>query len=381
MTTRIALDGEPVDSVGVTAALFPESGGCSSVYSTVLYSTYSGPVQPVADIKANGSDGPVAVPQGEPLSVTAALDPGSDSGKPADWWVLANASSGRSKWFTYDLNNGIWAPGLKPSDQKGLADLALTEVLSTSALPPGKYVFYFGVDLVMNGKVDLGDMIYDSVEVTVQHFLPRLIGHWDFEEGSGTTALDASGNLLHGSISNAGYSAGKVGNYALDFNGTDSYVEVPYNPRLNPDSVAISCWFKFRQQGGMADLLDKGHGTGTSPYFGGYALQADDAGTCVGGLYGNGAAHVGPGAWCGADDGQWHHMAVNLGAEGSALYVDGALVSEVPGEGAIVDNESPLYLGRHRAVGRYFNGLIDDLRIYDGPLSAAEIQALYDLGR
>ncbi|MEW6380156.1 MAG: LamG domain-containing protein [bacterium] len=209
---------------------------------------------------------------------------------------------------------------------------------------------------------------------------PHLIGHWDFEEGSGGTALDHSGNLLHGTIFNASYAAGKVGDYALDFNGSDSYVEVGYSPLLNPDSIAISLWFKPRDtQQYCADLLDKGHGWGTNPYYSGYVLQYDiPYGYRIEALYGNGAGFPGLMSEPGFNDNQWHHMVANLGAAGMAVYIDGVLVDEAPGQGAIAGNDSPLFFGRHRYLGRFFNGLIDDIRIYDGPLSQSEVTALFE---
>lgn len=43
-----------------------------------------------------------------------------------------------------------------------------------------------------------------------------------------------------------------------------------------------------------------------------------------------------------------------------------------------MDNDSPLFFGRHRYLGRYFNGLIDDIRIYDSPLSQSKVTELYN---
>lgn len=205
-----------------------------------------------------------------------------------------------------------------------------------------------------------------------------LIGHWDFEEGSGTTALDISGNSLNGVISNATYTTGKVGNYALDFNGSDSFVQVSYSALLNPDSIGISLWFKpGANQQTHADLLDKGHGVGTDPYYGGYVLQYYWDSSTISAGYGNGTTFPGVNSGGSYKDGQWHHMVANLGAAEIALYIDGQLIDKIPGQGAIVDNDSDLFFGRHRTLGRYFNGALDDIRIYDGPLSASEVSRLY----
>jgi hypothetical protein len=48
-----------------------------------------------------------------------------------------------------------------------VVDLSPYEVLNMSGLPVGSYTFYFGVDMNMNGSVDIGQLYYDSVEVNV----------------------------------------------------------------------------------------------------------------------------------------------------------------------------------------------------------------------
>ncbi len=205
----------------------------------------------------------------------------------------------------------------------------------------------------------------------------NLMGHWEFEEGSGGFALDSSGNNLHGSINNASYTTGRIGNYSLDCNGSDSYVEVGYSPLLNPDSVAISLWFKPQAtQQSYADILDKGHGS--DPYYSGYVLQYAGDTSDLSAVYGDGAGF--PSAQTtGQDykDNQWRHLAANLGSEGIAIFADDTLVAGAEGSLPIVDNYAPLFFCRHSALGRYFNGLIDDVRIYDSHLTQSEITDLY----
>ncbi|MHC4629273.1 MAG: LamG domain-containing protein, partial [Planctomycetota bacterium] len=71
----------------------------------------------------------------------------------------------------------------------------------------------------------------------------ELIGWWKFDEGSGTTAYDSSGNGNDGTlIGNPQWVAGKIGG-ALDFNGTDSIIDIPYSPDMTPsDGTTMSAW-------------------------------------------------------------------------------------------------------------------------------------------
>ena len=62
-------------------------------------------INPLPDIKANGSDGPQTISQGDNLTVTVALDPGGHDGKNADWWVAATSLFGLY-WYTSDSGWG-----------------------------------------------------------------------------------------------------------------------------------------------------------------------------------------------------------------------------------------------------------------------------------
>ncbi len=157
-----------------------------------------------------------------------------------------------------------------------------------------------------------------------------------------------------------------VGNYALDFNGSNSFVEVLDNPLLEPNSLAISLWFKSKAfQVSDADILDKGHGSGNSPYYGGYAIQYASNQTSFGSIYGN---HPTPSFSIvqsnpGYKDDVWHHLVTNLGSTGTTdLYIDGILEASIASSGPIVANTSSLFFGRHSNLGRYYNGLLDDIR-------------------
>ena len=123
---------------------------------------------PLPDIKANNSDGLVILDTSDALSITASLSPGSGSGMNADWWVAADTPFG---WHYYVYPYGwYYAPLLEtlmPAHQGELFSLAPVEVLNITGLPAGSYVFYLGVDTVMNGQLDFGNLFYDGVVVNI----------------------------------------------------------------------------------------------------------------------------------------------------------------------------------------------------------------------
>jgi hypothetical protein len=127
------------------------------------YATAPASLLPTPNIKANDSDGPVTISQSNTLSVTIALN-AAESTDNADWWVLADTPVG---WYRYDVGGDTWVPGQAVTHQGPLFDLSSYEVLNMLGLPLGDYTFYFGVDTVMNGSINLGQLYYDSVDVTI----------------------------------------------------------------------------------------------------------------------------------------------------------------------------------------------------------------------
>jgi subtilisin family serine protease len=118
---------------------------------------------PVADIKANNSDGPVTLASSDTLSITVVLNAAGNTGN-ADYWVLASTPMGA--WYHYDMS-AVWLPGILVTHQGPLGDVPSFEVLNYSGLSIGPYTFYFGVDLIPNGNINGSHLFYDSVAVTI----------------------------------------------------------------------------------------------------------------------------------------------------------------------------------------------------------------------
>jgi hypothetical protein len=120
---------------------------------------------PLPDIKVNGTDGPLDIGGvAIPISITVALSANDNLGSDADWWLIANTPVG---WYRYNVGTDSWIPGQSVSYQGALFDLATFEVLNISSLPIGTSTFYFGVDTIMNGSLDMDRIFYDSVDVNV----------------------------------------------------------------------------------------------------------------------------------------------------------------------------------------------------------------------
>ena len=137
------------------------------IFAEMEYNPYWGirtTLIPVPDIKANGSDGPLTISQGDILTITVSLDPGSYDENPADWWVAATSPFGLY-WFTLDKG---WVRSDAPIRVYGgpLFSLSPYTILEISTLPIGDYTFYFAVDDNMDGILNVTYL--DTVLVNIQ---------------------------------------------------------------------------------------------------------------------------------------------------------------------------------------------------------------------
>lgn len=140
------------------------TGGRVNAYKALLYVQNPPTILtvPLPDIKANGSDNPITITPVDPLVVEINLD-SDNTAHSADWWVVTDTPFG---WYHYKVG-GSWIPGVIVTYQGPLFDIPLYEVLNTTGLPLGSYIFYFGVDLEMDGALTMEQMYYDSVDVNV----------------------------------------------------------------------------------------------------------------------------------------------------------------------------------------------------------------------
>ncbi len=197
-----------------------------------------------------------------------------------------------------------------------------------------------------------------------------LVAAYGFDEGSGTTVTDASGNGNNGTISNATWStAGKYGD-ALQFNGTDALVTIPDAASLHlSTAMTLEAWVNPSQVGGTwRDAIYKGDDN--------YFLEASSpngSAPAAGMIAGGSSAHAYDTSALAAN--AWSYIAETYDGSTLQLYVNGTQVASTAHPGAIATSTSPLQIGGDSLYGQYFAGLIDNVRIYNTALSAAQIQA------
>ena len=224
-----------------------------------------------------------------------------------------------------------------------------------------------------------------------------LVGWWKFDEGAGEKIADSSGHGHDGKVFGATkWEKGYIGNGALKItnfqegeNITNGGVVIADSPLLRPSRFTVSMWANWPRgvkQKALARLLQKGNDNKeTFTILGGG--KADNRGDSEPAVFFAIAAEPrgssynigGPGT---LEGGKWHHVAATYDGSDMVLYVDGRLAGKnTIGEVKFIAVEGePLVIGnRPPNMDRGFNGIVDDVRMYNRALSAQEIRKLYAL--
>ena len=242
------------------------------------------------------------------------------------------------------------------------------------------------------GAIDDVRLYYEALseqEIQEVYETPHspLVGHWKLDDGNGTTAVDTIGNnngTLMGSSPNW---LNGIFDGALDFNGTDDYIRIPHDSSLNIHGVGaqltVCGWFNFTSAGtpregfiGKSVGADYQYKLSRRETTGNIVFEVWDDGTGLSrASYQNPTVSEGWNFIVGTFDGQQAHVYLNGVAGG---YSNNALIN------GIKDASGDIAIGvRYDAtpegqlVDYPFEGVVDDVRIYDKALSLQEIQTLY----
>ena len=198
-----------------------------------------------------------------------------------------------------------------------------------------------------------------------------LVAAYGFNEVLGSTVTDSSGTGNAGTITGATRTTGKYGG-ALSFNGTNNWVTVPDSSSLDLNRFTISAWVKpTSTQSGWRTAVLKERPGGLA-----YALYAHGASPAVPAVYVENPTEVGTGTGPSAlPVGVWSYLTGTYDGSALRLYVDGVLKATKNTSGTVVTSSGALRFGGNGIWGEYFNGALDEIRIYNRVLSATEIAA------
>ncbi|GGZ68883.1 sialidase family protein [Streptomyces bluensis] len=168
---------------------------------------------------------------------------------------------------------------------------------------------------------------------------------------------------------------------AIEFDGTDDAVRLPYSPRLplGTRDFTASLWFRYSATTGEQPLLWMGGVGTTQPQV---WLRGEPASDRIQGLItvreGSSPPRSASVRTAGAyNDGRWHHLALRRGGGQLTLFIDGTAVGTADAPGSVSRN-SPfgVHIGQKMDSRAFFDGAIDDVRVYDRALGDEELTGL-----
>ncbi len=210
----------------------------------------------------------------------------------------------------------------------------------------------------------------------------ELVGWWRFDEGSGDTAFDSSGNDHHGTVlGTPGWGNGPESfGGALDFTATRGANCGNFDPTAGMGVFTLTWWCRWDGTGGIQHFLSKSNGWGADTMMFQIEVKGEHSDPArVNRLHiayqaaPQAVLHVVPAN-------EWAHMALVFDGTNATGYLNG--VDEVgpqpTGIGTPVDG--PVWIGVAHNDARVFQGFLDDVRIFNEALPAGQIQAIMQGG-
>lgn len=297
----------------------------------------------------------VAAPDATPPSVPGGLQANAISGTQIDlsWNPSSDPETGVNNYRVF-------------RDNVLIAEPTGTSFSDTGLTPETTYSYEVSA---VNG--DGGE---SNRSAPVQETTPaqnNLQGHWTLDDGSGTVADDSSNNNLDGVLVNGPVwrQLGLIGG-ALEFDGSNDYVEVSSVPQ-GWSSITVAGWVKNDTGADSTtnDIVSRWDFPSSRSWVlthhknNQYFWEINGKGAISGGTVGT----------------AWTHVAGTYDAASGVmrLYVDGVQVASQSGlSGALPNSTANLIIGSQADGNNYFDGVIDDVRLYDRELTSPEIAAL-----
>jgi hypothetical protein len=213
--------------------------------------------------------------------------------------------------------------------------------------------------------------------------LASLVGYWKLDEGSDITTRDSSGNFNEGTLINFDFNENsdwtidcKSGS-CLKFDGVNDYVEIPHSSSFDLNQLTIELWIKTPTSMGQTwrNVFSKSVGGrdyglwmhSSSPYEKVDGLHQSST------VFGASLVYL-PEPY---EPNSWHHVVVTIDTSGlHKYYSDGEFVDQYQGTPGTANRNSPVWIGRS---DNYWNGIIDEVRLYNRALSEQEIKERYKL--
>lgn len=225
-----------------------------------------------------------------------------------------------------------------------------------------------------NGNTDIQDSDETTVTIKIPPPTSDLVGWWKFDEGSGTTAADSSGNNNTANIQNGGWGSGKIAGALQMDGGNNSIVRIPNSTslRTTTNTITVMGW-AYRTANHNVAVISHNY---PDVFFGFHGPQfkwqfRNTSNQFVECYAGNAPLN------------QWFHLAGTYDGSNGKLYVNGSEICSKPLTGSIPMSDAPFTISGYLSGSTIIDeitGKIDDVRIYNRALSISEIKKIYDDG-
>ena len=367
-TVKLYLNGvlasSKAQSGSITSSTYPLQIGGDSIYGEY----FSGSIDEVRVYNVALSQAQIQTDMATPLTST-----GPDSTAPTvtAFTLPSTASSVTVAVLSLIATDNMWVTGYLITENSAVPSASAA---GWSPTAPTSFTFAgYGTRTAYAwakdaaGNVSAG--LPASITITLPSATPGLVAAYSFDEGSGTTVTDKSGNGNNGTISNATWtSTGRYGN-ALAFNGSNAMVTVANSASLNLSTgMTLEAWVNpTRIASVWQDVIYKGNDV--------YYLEATTpTSSRPGGAVKLGSSTASDYAPSALSAGSWTHLALTYDGTTVKLYLNGVLASSKAQSGSITSSTYPLQIGGDSIYGEYFSGSVDEVRVYNVALSQAQIQ-------
>ena len=209
-----------------------------------------------------------------------------------------------------------------------------------------------------------------------------LVLHLSFDENTinGDTVEDQSGNGNDGTINGDATTADGKHGEALEFDGVNDFVEIPLDSSITfstGDSLTVQVWVKTDDQPTANDGIVGNYRQGTDAL---WMLSVSGDNAADRGKMGFAVRDKGRANTTGTrspdflNDGDWHVLAGVRDQDAKKLrfYVDNVLIEEKDDNTQDINSGQSIWIGEH--LSRFYKGLIDEVKVWNRPLTADELQ-------
>jgi hypothetical protein len=213
----------------------------------------------------------------------------------------------------------------------------------------------------------------------------ELVGWWKLDEGSGNIAYDSSGNGNDGTLEGTPqWAEGKLGG-AWQGNGTNAFIRVPHSDSLMiNDAITVTCWI-YHTAAPADMIICKSDGTGTG-WQSNYAIRLDDQGPRRVNWRGRATVNQSLTSTALLPQNEWVHIACtfDISTSTNRIYINGILDSENISTQPLNPGSGDLYIGADQYPANtarwWFQGMLDDVRIYNEALLEGQIVTIMQGG-